>query len=231
MDFISQEEYFHASCRSYLARNESKNEYDFIIEEIQKIENAENEYKKLCSLDKQTLFEKLRNEDYLSVNRSNTFTDYDIEKYCESFLRRKHVKIRGVSRIRKDYLQYKLRLYESVYSIKEDNNSLKHSLNIIQSDVEELANSENILSLNNAEKIVLLNELGVIDFLKAKQPFNASGNILAKILSMLMNEKQSTVSAALRGLSDKDPKRDPYKNEKNKEKILNILLKEGFKLK
>lgn len=230
MDYVGQEEWFYEYCKRYLAKNETKNEYDFLKEELIKIEEAERTYNNLVKLDKESIFKQIKVEDYRNFKNEN-FTDLDkhtIENLIASYLKMKYRQLLNVSPLRKEYLQYKLNFYSNVYSIKKDNDSIKQTLDTIQYNVEDLANSDKAQVLNNAEKIVLLNELGILDFLRNNRPLGGGENNLAKILSLITGEKQSTIAATLRGIRDKDEKRDPYKNIKNKEKIENIILKLGF---
>ncbi|WCM40857.1 hypothetical protein MG290_07675 [Flavobacterium sp. CBA20B-1] len=123
---------FYYYYQKYFNKNNHKNEYDFIIEEIQRIENAENEYKKLCSLDKKTLFEVIKREDYRGFKTKdfNQCSTSIIDHVVKSFLNQKYVQLRNVSGINKNYLQYKLKHFESIYKLKidkiHDNNRVKN---------------------------------------------------------------------------------------------------------
>lgn len=82
------------------------------------------------------------------------------------------------------------------------------------------------------DKIILLNETGVIDLLTKKQPFNTSTNSLAKYLSFVIGEKQTSIQSCLNALisNSVENKNNPYNSDKavkrNKDRLINI----GFNL-
>lgn len=83
------------------------------------------------------------------------------------------------------------------------------------------------------EKIIYLNKLGVIDFLRNHQPFSNSVNSLATILSGLTGEKSGTIQPMLNAMLGKniDTKNNPLNSPKPTNKVEQQLLKIGFKLK
>lgn len=131
-NYVSQEDMFYYYYQKYFNKNNHKNEYDFIIEEIQKIENAENEYKYLCSLDEKVIFEKIKKDDYRGFKKEdfNQLSNEVIKNVIRSFLNHKYVQLRNISGINKNYLQYKLKHFESIYKLKidriHDNNRVKN---------------------------------------------------------------------------------------------------------
>lgn len=137
MDYVSQEDLFYYYYQKYFNKNNDKNEYDFIIEEIQKIENAEKEYKYLCSLDEKAIFEKIKKEDYRSFKNEdfNQLSTEVIKNVIRSFLKQKYEQLRNVSVINKNYLQYKLKHFQSIYKVKvdeiQDDNEVKNQHNQI----------------------------------------------------------------------------------------------------
>ena len=82
-----------------------------------------------------------------------------------------------------------------------------------------------------AEKIIALNEGGVIDFLKEKEPFNVSTNSLAAYLSLCMGVKTTSIQSYIQPIINKksDQDKSPYKTDttvkKVKQKLINIGLK------
>lgn len=91
----------------------------------------------------------------------------------------------------------------------------------------------NILDLSNTkgtEKIIYLNELGILDFLREKQPFNMSVNSLATILSAITGEKTTTLQPYLNPLINKGIEQDknPYNSKKTVDKVKNLLINIGF---
>lgn len=82
------------------------------------------------------------------------------------------------------------------------------------------------------EKIIYLQKLGVIDFLRTKQPFNTSVNSLATILSGLTGEKSGTIQSMINPILSKkvDDKNNPLNSKKAVSKVEQQLIKIGFNL-
>ncbi|CAL65249.1 hypothetical protein [Christiangramia forsetii] len=82
---------------------------------------------------------------------------------------------------------------------------------------------------NMSEKIVYLEELGVIDFLKSLEPFNTSTNALAHAVSSFTGIKPSTVQSYLNPMNNStlNQKNNPL-TKKRLEKIRLELEKIGF---
>ena len=79
-------------------------------------------------------------------------------------------------------------------------------------------------------KIIYLKELGILDILRNKQPFNISTNALATVLSAITGESNTTIQSYISPmLNDKnEQKNDPYNNFKAVNKIKVQLNKIGF---
>lgn len=94
----------------------------------------------------------------------------------------------------------------------------------IESDVVELPVS------NAIQKIIYLSELGVIDFLKSKQPFVSSTNSLATVLSTILGEKITTIQPYLNALSNNsiESNKHPYYSKTSVEKVKKQLINIGF---
>lgn len=81
------------------------------------------------------------------------------------------------------------------------------------------------------EKIIFLQRLGVIDFLKEKTLFQTSTNKLAKYLSAVTDEKVETVQSNLNPIFNKNvgQKNNPLHTKSTVDKVENILINMGFK--
>ncbi|MEH6658671.1 hypothetical protein [Leeuwenhoekiella marinoflava] len=81
------------------------------------------------------------------------------------------------------------------------------------------------------EKIIYLNELGIIDFLRHQEPFNTSKRALAKVLSFITGEKPDTLQSYLNPMENPSAiqKNNPLSKTKNVEKIKETLINIGFK--
>lgn len=82
------------------------------------------------------------------------------------------------------------------------------------------------------EKIIYLHNLGVIEFLRTKKPFNTSVNSLATVLSAITGAKSGTVQPMLNAMLGKnvDDKNNPLNSPKPVFKVENQLIKIGFNL-
>jgi len=81
------------------------------------------------------------------------------------------------------------------------------------------------------EKIIALDEMGVLDFLKAKEPFNMSTNRLAEYLSLCLGQKASSIQSYINPIINKsDQTKSPYNTEKTVEKTRQKLIQIGCKI-
>ena len=82
------------------------------------------------------------------------------------------------------------------------------------------------------EKIIYLQELGVIDFLKSKQPFLASTNSLATVLSAITGAKAGTIQSMINPILSKkiDDKNNPMNSKKPVNRVQKQLNSIGFNL-
>lgn len=113
-------------------------------------------------------------------------------------------------------------------------NSLKLKLHSL---IGEPRNSEvdlPLLDLSNTSaqaKLIYLNELGIIDFLREKKPFKTSVNKLATVLSAITDERASTLQPALNSMLStytNAPEKSPYHSKKTAPKIQKHLIEIGF---
>lgn len=81
------------------------------------------------------------------------------------------------------------------------------------------------------EKIIYLNELGIIDFLRTKTQAGISNGGLASVLSGITGIKVETIKPSLNRLSINDilDNKHPYYTQKTVEKVKTSLIKLGFK--
>jgi hypothetical protein len=99
--------------------------------------------------------------------------------------------------------------------------------------------SSDLLAINDfsasspTEKIIYLEKLGVINFLRTKQPFKSSTNSLATILSAVTGEKSTTLQPMLNALlsTTVSEKNNPLKSKKGLAKVEKTLIQIGFESK
>ena len=91
-------------------------------------------------------------------------------------------------------------------------------------------NFENF-NISNIKKIIYLNELGIIDYLKSKEPFNTSINSLAKIISTIIGANPTSIQPILNAMfgNQVNEKNNPLNSEKNVAIVREYLINIGFK--
>lgn len=97
----------------------------------------------------------------------------------------------------------------------------------------ETINEEPSIDLSDTkgtEKIIYLQKLGVLDFLKDKQPFSTSTNSLASVLSAITGENQSTINPMINPIfnPNNNQKNNPLNTQKTVEKVDKQLINIGF---
>ena len=80
------------------------------------------------------------------------------------------------------------------------------------------------------EKIIMLHQLGILDFLKEKEPFNLSTNALASVISGITGEKREVMQSYLNPIFSKNvsQKNNPLKTESTVKKIKHKLILIGY---
>jgi hypothetical protein len=81
------------------------------------------------------------------------------------------------------------------------------------------------------EKIIALNEAGVLDFLRNKEPFNFSVNRLAEFLSLCLGEKTTSIQSYINAIiNNSDQSKSPYNTTRTVEEVKQKLIKIGLKI-
>ncbi len=82
-------------------------------------------------------------------------------------------------------------------------------------------------------RIVYLEKLGIIDFLRKERPFNTSVNSIANILGSIVDAKPSSIQPLLNPLlsKDLDNKNNPLNSAKNVMAVETHLMKIGYSIK
>lgn len=122
-------------------------------------------------------------------------------------------------------------LYEIDELIRHEQNEIKKSSpvnNHTEKEEEELIDySENSFS----SKVIFLEKLGVIEYLKNKPPFNTSVNSLANALSGVTGVKATTLQPMLNAMISKgtSEKNNPLKSVKTVNVVINKLTNIGYR--
>ena len=133
---------------------------------------------------------------------------------------------------KEDLLQLCRNRLNTIGRTKEFLEQRKQELETESKENKTIKNVQDIdLSNSNAvEKIIYLNELGIIDFLRTKTKAGISNGGLASVLSGITGIKAETIKPSLNRLSNNDTidNKHPYYTTKTVEKIKTFLIKLGF---
>jgi len=119
--------------------------------------------------------------------------------------------------------------------VKDFELTIKQILKAIKERKEELENkdtcNDDLPKSTAKQKIIYLNELGIIDLLRTKEPFSHSPSRLAPVLETILEEKPGTLQPYINALISKNliSTNYPYDLESNIEKVNKALEKVGFK--
>ncbi len=102
--------------------------------------------------------------------------------------------------------------------------------NIIDTKIKLEASEIDLRDTAATEKIVMLHKLGVLEYLRTKEPFNTSINALANVLSGITGEKSTTLQSYLNPIysGQVDQKNNPLRSEKTVQKVNQKLISVGF---
>lgn len=97
-------------------------------------------------------------------------------------------------------------------------------------DIELKEGEINLGNISNKEKIIMLNELGILEFLKQKTPFDASVNSLARVISAITGMKTESIQSDINPMFNpkSSQKNNPYETKKTVEKAKQILATIGY---
>ena len=111
------------------------------------------------------------------------------------------------------FLQEKAKIEGYVLTILPGDNFDLKPMKSYSEDIEPIDLSDS----SNLQKVIYLNELGVLDFLRKNNCFSSSVNNLAQVLSSFTGTKTRTLQSCLNPMFNKHVKQDnnPYFKEKN----------------
>ena len=126
--------------------------------------------------------------------------------------------------------------FEDYYNTFGDLRKLKRILKYIEKKAIQPQQAEpeaiDLSDTSNTEKIIYLQKLGVIDFLRTKQPFLSSINSLATVLSAVTGAKTETIQPMLNPMISKEAgqKNNPLNSKNTVSKVETQLINIGFNL-
>ena len=100
----------------------------------------------------------------------------------------------------------------------------------LQIKLDRLPKESDFSAPKGTEKIIMLHQLGILDFLKEKEPFNLSTNALASVISGITGEKREVMQSYLNPIFSKNvsQKNNPLKTESTVKKIKHKLILVGY---
>lgn len=206
---------------------------DYVNAVVQKIEceNGIDNEPKPNGLRKLGLSKFERNNIYIDTYLKDN-KDTDIEKVKKNgyrfldtiydLIRRKVSDLPKNSRQRNNFnfhFNYKKR--ENVLDLYSHNGS------------DELGESDELIDLSDntiVGKVIYLEKLGIIDYLRTQKPFNTSVNSIATVFSAITGAKATSLQPMLNPLLSRDvySKNNPLNSQKNVITAENILMNMGF---
>lgn len=116
----------------------------------------------------------------------------------------------------------KLQYLDSTISLKELQNEIT---NINQEDALDFSNTK------GTEKIIYLEKLGILEYLKELEPFKSSTNSLATVISAITGIPKTTAQSYINPIANPtiEQRNNPLNSIKKVEKIEHTLNKIGFK--
>ena len=209
----------------------SNNVYFYFDEEADKTKYdiSEIDMTKISIHEVEELFSKTPRE---TINKMILIGKYLISFNVNSILNDIHNGYDNEKKKRFDYIYdvYQLAISKTgeiklLKSIYDHFHSKKNSISnkLIDYDID-------LSDTNATGKVIYLQKLGVIDFLRTKKPFNTSINSLATVLSAVTGEKSGTIQPMLNAMLSKNvvDKNNPLNSKKAVSKVDQQLIKNGF---
>ena len=180
-------------------------------------------------------------DDFLENNEYSTINDVIDETAqfmddINELIKRKIKSTSKTPRIKSDIIYKSFMQNEFLdedYERTEDSNDEDFSFGGIEAERKE---SEEIINFSNTSisgKIIFLEKLGIIDFLRKEKPFNTSVNMMASVLGAITGAKPTTIQSMLNPMLNKgvDSKNNPLNSPNSVSVIENKLNQIGFNFK
>jgi len=198
---IHFEKIYNDSLVFYFRENEGCKENSFILLLINELKERISEGKYIKNLTKEELSKIVKEEELKSGSKWVEEPQY-IERQVE---------------IKRSRATKSLKIEEFI-------------LEKLQIKLDRLPKELDFSAPKGTEKIIMLHQLGILDFLKEKEPFNLSTNALASVISGITGEKREVMQSYLNPIFSKNvsQKNNPLKTESTVKKIKNKLILIGY---
>jgi hypothetical protein len=218
------EEEYSTQKMIFLIENPEKTERNFIESKIEQFNQLELEYKRKCDLSDDEVYQEIKKTGIVANYISRGF-DKTNKKDFEADLENRFLKFR------QRYI-FKEKSEEGIRSIfyKTKLKNLSNTETIISSEIFKEIDLSNTSAV---QKIIYLNELGIIELLKKEPCFKASVNNLATVLSAITGENIKTLQPILNPMFNKNTaqKNNPYSSKLTVEKVKSQLINLGIQSK
>jgi len=193
----------------------TKNGFDATDEDLSFIVNYELEEIKIIKSINRYLYRRL----YLMLDYAVHSQRINKETF-ETINNRQKTELDNCQRKRM-FLQYRLK--------KIDESEILERINEFQK-IQELELLD-YSTTSASEKIIFLEKLGILDFLRSKEPFNENVNAIAKVLSAITGVNTTTIQGYINPIINPIAKQDknPFKTTKTVDKVNSKLIKIGIK--
>ena len=198
---IHFERIYNDSLVFYFRENEGCKENSFILLLINELKERISEGKYIKNLTKEELSKIVKEEELKSGSKWVEEPQY-IERQVE---------------IKRSRATKSLKIEEFI-------------LEKLQIKLDRLPKELDFSAPKGTEKIIMLHQLGILDFLKEKEPFNLSTNALASVISWITGEKREVMQSYLNPIFSKNvsQKNNPLKTESTVKKIKHKLILIGY---
>ena len=198
---IHFEKIYNDSLVFYFRENEGCKENSFILLLINELKERISEGKYIKNLTKEELSKIVKEEELKSGSKWVEEPQY-IERQVE---------------IKRSRATKSLKIEEFI-------------LEKLQIKLDRLPKELDFSAPKGTEKIIMLHQLGILDFLKEKEPFNLSTNALASVISGITGEKREVMQSYLNPIFSKNvsQKNNPLKTESTVKKIKHKLILIGY---
>lgn len=199
--FHDFERIYNNSLVFYFRENEGCKENSFILLLINELKERISEGKYIKNLTKEELSKIVKEEELKSGSKWVEEPQY-IERQVE---------------IKRSRATKSLKIEEFI-------------LEKLQIKLDRLPKELDFSAPKGTEKIIMLHQLGILDFLKEKEPFNLSTNALASVISGITGEKREVMQSYLNPIFSKNvsQKNNPLKTESTVKKIKHKLILIGY---
>lgn len=199
--FHDFERIYNNSLVFYFRENEGCKENSFILLLINELKERISEGKYIKNLTKEELSKIVKEEELKSGSKWAEEPQY-IERQVE---------------IKRSRATKSLKIEEFI-------------LEKLQIKLDRLPKELDFSAPRGTEKIIMLHQLGILDFLKEKEPFNLSTNALASVISWITGEKREVMQSYLNPIFSKNvsQKNNPLKTKSTVKKIKHKLILIGY---